>query len=918
MSDYATNSDETQHARNEQFTSFFHQQIKRSIFMKSFCYFILFAFVVGAFLVPTQQAQAQSKIVGDTMYVDWQNPTTHLPITNALRNAVLGDTVAGGARKNANRVYLLLINGLYWEADRIENAKFNLTIVGQQYNMNDANNYPAQLQLMDLRDDGTSADSRLITGQNNVTLKNIYITGRTNSQGVQTAYQPIQIDASNCRFLVDNCIIEQSNFALIAYTATGNEITYTNNKFRNLIGYPSTQQWEGRGISIWADQDSVIVENNTFFNLEFTPFQLEGGSAKYVRINHNTFVNVGRGINTGSWWQNAYITNNLLINCWWHGEGWSDMHGSGRDPRQVYNGLYTIGQLPSVYGPNEGRRIVIGKQYAYLDPKFTTFYKDTIQRAYFVDPVTRLDFLNVYTDHMNVGKTGKTDTVWLSSLPAGLATYPLTDATWQQPKFSVTGATMADSMWRNITLLRAGITPGTPYFYKPVKNASDEAWPLPEKFSYTDATLMTAGTDGLPIGDLNWFPTQLANFNSNKTKNVSAIEALAGSVVSFSVDSTTEAESGTVGGTATVTKFTGFSYFYMQSGGYIQWDFNLTTGGVYGVNIWSMLEGNSQRGQHFFINGNEVHDNYGWGEMEFTSKQLTGGHGPGINLDDATWNWYFYPKDSILASDQANFIFKAGANTVKITPSWGYQDFAGIDLIPVGTTPTYGQTIASPVIALRAPDATSSIVTPKGQGAPWIPSLFKSVAMGTGGTVTWSMKPKVSANYRLRIFYQNPGASQTFQIKEGSTVLASPVLAGKADSTGLDVMSASFALTAGTHSITLSGAGANVDYVQLIKESVASGVAQQGDIPLVYTLEQNYPNPFNPTTTIKFSLPKTSNATLTVYNILGQKVATLFDGRMNAGVQAVRFDATMLSSGVYIYRLEAGDFRSQKKMMLLK
>ena len=890
--------------------------------MKSFCYFILFVLVVGAFVVPAQQAQAQSKIVGDTMYVDWQHPTTKLPITNALRNAVLGDTLAGKVRKNVNRVYLLLLNGLYWEADRIENSGFTLTIVGQQYNMNDPNNYPAQIQLMDLRDDGTTGDTRMITGQSNVTLKNLYITGRTNSQGVQTSYQPIQIDASKCRFVVDNCIIEQSNFAVIAYTATGNKIFYTNNKFRNLIGLPSTQQWEGRGITIWADQDSVVVENNTFFNVHFTPFQLEGGSAKYVRINHNTFVNVGRGINTGNWWQNAYITNNLHINCWWHGEGWSDMHGSGRDPRSTYSGLYTVGALPSVYGPNEGRRVVIGKQYAYLDPKFTTFYKDTIQRAYFVDPVSKLDYLNIYTEHMNVGKVGKTDTVWLSSLPAGFGTNPLADAAWQQPKFSVTGATMADSMWKNISMLRAGLTPATQYFYKPVKFASDAAWPLPEKFSYTDATLMTAGTDGLPIGDLNWFPTQLATFNTNKTTYVSAIEALAGSVVSFSVDSTSEAEFGTVGGTAAVAKFSGFSYFYMQNGGFIQWDFNLAAGGVYSMNVWSHMRSQDMRGQNFFINGERIHDVIGWGELLFTSKQRTSDpvRGVGINLDNNKWNWYFYPKDSILAADVSKFVFKTGANTIKITPSWGYQEFAGIDLIKDGVKPAVGQTVTGSdlIVALRAPDATSSIVTPMGEGAKWVPSLFKSVAMGSGGTITWTMTAKTAANYRLRIFYQNTGSSQTMQIKEGSTVLASPVLAGKADSTGVDAMSASFALSAGNHTITLSGAGANIDYVQLIKESIASAVENEGELPVRFALEQNYPNPFNPTTTIKFSLGKASNVKLIIFNLLGQKVETVFDARMNAGTYTVPFDASRLSSGVYFYRLEAGDFISLKKMMLLK
>jgi hypothetical protein len=89
-------------------------------------------------------------------------------------------------------------------------------------------------------------------------------------------------------------------------------------------------------------------------------------------------------------------------------------------------------------------------------------------------------------------------------------------------------------------------------------------------------------------------------------------------------------------------------------------------------------------------------------------------------------------------------------------------------------------------------------------------------------------------------------------------------------------------------------------------------------IPAVFALEQNYPNPFNPSTTIKFALPKASVAKLTVYNLLGQKVSTLVDGQLEAGVHSVRFDATRLATGVYFYRLEAGDYLSHKKMLLLK
>lgn len=89
-------------------------------------------------------------------------------------------------------------------------------------------------------------------------------------------------------------------------------------------------------------------------------------------------------------------------------------------------------------------------------------------------------------------------------------------------------------------------------------------------------------------------------------------------------------------------------------------------------------------------------------------------------------------------------------------------------------------------------------------------------------------------------------------------------------------------------------------------------------IPTEFALMQNFPNPFNPTTNIKFALPTESNVSLKIYNVLGEEVATLINKVMPAGFHTYNFDATRLSSGMYIYRIEAGSFVQVKKLMLMK
>ncbi len=105
---------------------------------------------------------------------------------------------------------------------------------------------------------------------------------------------------------------------------------------------------------------------------------------------------------------------------------------------------------------------------------------------------------------------------------------------------------------------------------------------------------------------------------------------------------------------------------------------------------------------------------------------------------------------------------------------------------------------------------------------------------------------------------------------------------------------------------------------KVIKVSdIVTGIEEEG-IPKEFKLLQNFPNPFNPTTVIKYGLPKEAHVRLTIYNVLGQEVMTLVNKNQSAGYHNVTFDATDLNAGIYIYKLEAGDYVSIKKMILVK
>ncbi len=136
-------------------------------------------------------------------------------------------------------------------------------------------------------------------------------------------------------------------------------------------------------------------------------------------------------------------------------------------------------------------------------------------------------------------------------------------------------------------------------------------------------------------------------------------------------------------------------------------------------------------------------------------------------------------------------------------------------------------------------------------------------------------------------------------------------------------------VNAGMDNIAAYAAGMNDTYMFVgtwgegvwrrpLSELVTGIAGKQNNFPSQFYLSQNYPNPFNPSTTIQYELPKSSMVVLKVYDVLGREVETLVNERQSPGIHSVYFNASGLNSGVYFYRLEAGQFSLTKKLMLIK
>ncbi|HKI44345.1 MAG TPA: T9SS type A sorting domain-containing protein, partial [Balneolales bacterium] len=310
------------------------------------------------------------------------------------------------------------------------------------------------------------------------------------------------------------------------------------------------------------------------------------------------------------------------------------------------------------------------------------------------------------------------------------------------------------------------------------------------------------------------------------------------------------------------------------------------------------------------------------------------------NVDPASFHLMNASHDSVLTVQQAGHIVTFTFNGIDLPPDTaapGGEGFVSYAVKP-NTGLTNGTMIknqASIVFdsnpAILTP-TTVHVITKTADATLALQSMTDSLVVGKKDTLSISITnngpdPADSVHVLMLVpgsiaVQSVMGDSSWTQKHDSLMIRMGSVAATKTATAKLAIVSHVTGSTSFAAQVYTSSADADIfnDQALLTVKSVQGTPIEvsNSNLPARYSLHQNYPNPFNPTTTISFALPKAGKVRLEIYNILGQKVATLINKSMRAGYYNVQWDARQVASGLYLYRITSGHFVKTKKMMLIK
>ncbi|HEX9653213.1 MAG TPA: T9SS type A sorting domain-containing protein [bacterium] len=367
------------------------------------------------------------------------------PGFGALNWAITSDTTQTGARVDSTTVYVLQRDATYTLNGTISHAGYHLTVVAQ---------------------DGSGERPRLIPGvvpggesarpfspRGDLTVQGLYMTGEDELGTVLT--QIIRISADSVRIVVDDCHVDVASQAGFRLDNRDNKLFLTNSIFSNLGG-----DWDnGRGIDDRGNHiDSLLSVNNTWYNLPSRVLRDGGGYIRYAKFDQNTIVNTGRRVAEFGEVVELEFTNNLMINTGFLGQD------TAATSAQI-----VVDSLSNADLVGLEQNVLIRNNNFYVDPVFAAVYGDSVESM----PRFTADAQS-FVDASGFGSTNISEAITFSDGPQA--------NTADVTEFYESGGDVLTAL---PNLDRAG---------------------EPFDFTYPQAAASySAGINGLPLGDLNWF-----------------------------------------------------------------------------------------------------------------------------------------------------------------------------------------------------------------------------------------------------------------------------------------------------------------------------------------------------------------------------------------------------------------------------
>ena len=418
-----------------------------------------------------------------------------------LNEVIAGDTLEDGSRKH--KVYELKRDGWYTLMGSINAGNFNLTIVGEK------GSGRRPILVMGVTETGGAAGWQFFNGGANVTLKSLWFQQMTAIDEGRGAWNHIGgfVNGADARFIMDDCIVDYNDGSFIMSTsAAGQDYFFTNNLFR-WNGPPDNSRWSGFNIIFkQVDKDTVLYRNCTWIGGTGPIVIWESSKINFFKMDHCTIVDHCQFPFRMEYHTHSEFTNNLFVNI--HAAGEDSTIRKGQDPDRLPYGVInvdTLGTDSSFVGwPSESERVlVVSNVNNYVSPAIKTWWEEAkvtyaANDFQVADPTKDDGLLNDRARAMF-----DNDATWpgfelssISSLDPQFVNYPdMSDSLIKWAKYRQEYA-----LDQNTTEPKSHFnTDPDPTSLRPT--AADYY-----DLRYNNSALLHAGSDGLPLGDLNWFP----------------------------------------------------------------------------------------------------------------------------------------------------------------------------------------------------------------------------------------------------------------------------------------------------------------------------------------------------------------------------------------------------------------------------